>query len=116
LTAEEERLSQLEAVFQHVKNVSGCPDLDEIVKKFFSRKDTNQHLKWMVDEAKSNLENLRRQNDDLDIKLKVCVLFYSGCMTYHCFARSSTSKLLVTPNLINLCPCELMSPTYKHIV
>jgi hypothetical protein len=71
LTDEEEKLAALETSFQQIKNVSGCGEVEDIAKKFMTRRDTNQHLRWMVEEVRSNLEGLKRANEDLRQRLKV---------------------------------------------
>lgn len=71
LAREEEKLAALESSYQQLRNVSGCSDVDDIAKKFLNRQETNQHLRWMIDEMRSTAEGLKRSNEELEILLKV---------------------------------------------
>lgn len=50
---------------------AGCNDIESIVKKFRSRAETNQQLKWMVEEVRAKADTIRRNNQMLKSQLEV---------------------------------------------
>lgn len=71
----------------------GCNDIDGIVKKFRSRAETNQQLKWMVEEVRATADTLRKSNQELMGKVKVRKLCEGASLTHRLWNRPDWRRL-----------------------
>ncbi|KAL6110535.1 odad3 [Pungitius sinensis] len=63
---EEKAISTFEEAFQQIKEATGVTDVQEIVQRFISQKETHQHLEKLKGENEKVLQQLKEQKELLD--------------------------------------------------
>ncbi|XP_040041756.2 coiled-coil domain-containing protein 151 isoform X2 [Gasterosteus aculeatus] len=63
---EEKVISTFEEAFQQIKEATGVTDVQEIVERFISQKETHQHLQKLKGENEKVLQQLKEQKELLD--------------------------------------------------
>ncbi|KAI9523026.1 hypothetical protein NQZ68_031886 [Dissostichus eleginoides] len=63
---EEKVISTFEEAFRRIKEATGVTDIQEIVERFISQKETHQHLEKLKGENKTVLQQLKEQKELLD--------------------------------------------------
>ncbi|KAM9770133.1 coiled-coil domain-containing protein 151 [Menidia menidia] len=62
---EEKAISTFEEAFRRIKDATGVTDIQEIVERFVSQKDTHQHLEKLKEENEEALLKLKQQSQTL---------------------------------------------------
>lgn len=76
-TAEqEERSGRYEAAFRKIRDATGISDVHEVLQRFVSQEETQRNLRKMEAEANDRIEKLKRETEQLAVKLED--LRYSG--------------------------------------
>ncbi|KAK1885905.1 Coiled-coil domain containing protein 151 [Dissostichus eleginoides] len=63
---EEKVISTFEEAFRRIKEATGVTDIQEIVERFISQKETHQHLEKLKGENETVLQQLKEQKELLD--------------------------------------------------
>ncbi|XP_068445259.1 coiled-coil domain-containing protein 151 [Clinocottus analis] len=63
---EEKAICTFEEAFQQIKEATGVTDIREIVERFISQKETNQHLEKLKEENEKTLQELKEQKELLN--------------------------------------------------
>ncbi|XP_071359989.1 coiled-coil domain-containing protein 151 isoform X2 [Trachinotus anak] len=63
---EEKAISTFEEAFQHIKEATGVTDIQEIVERFISQKETHQHLEKLKGENEEVIQQLKEQRELLN--------------------------------------------------
>ncbi|XP_026159480.1 coiled-coil domain-containing protein 151 [Mastacembelus armatus] len=63
---EEKAISTFEEAFQRIKEATGVTDIQEIVERFISQKETHQHLEKLKGENEKVLQDLKEQKELLN--------------------------------------------------
>ncbi|KAK5866439.1 hypothetical protein PBY51_020630 [Eleginops maclovinus] len=73
---EEKVISTFEEAFRRIKEATGVTDIQEIVERFISQKETHQHLEKLKGENETVLQELKEQKELLDQRFQD--MKYSG--------------------------------------
>ncbi|XP_034748533.1 coiled-coil domain-containing protein 151 isoform X2 [Etheostoma cragini] len=63
---EEKAISSFEEAFQRIKEATGVTDIQEIVERFITQKETHQHLEQLREENEKVLQQLKEQKELLN--------------------------------------------------